>query len=124
MKFILITLSVLALWQWSITEAYPLHASCKLTWTWPSTSCKTVHKRLVAQIDQWKDRSNCPNSENQKCLYTLVSETEAEIKAYHTTPVKLYIDDMTISLASKGDGCEVKVNSKNFLLNNQNKAHL
>ncbi len=116
MKFIIITLSVLALWQWSSTEAYPLHASCRLTWTWPSTSCQTVHQRLVKQIDLWKDRSNCPNSEHQRCLYTLVKESDAEIIAYHTTPVKLYIDDMTISLSPKGDGCQIKVRNSSYSL--------
>merc|ERR1712110_1017793 len=73
---------------------YPLHASCKLDWTF-SESCTDVFSKIEDQINLW-DVEICPVTAadcdklpcGQLCLYKLTGSTEAtEITATHTTPV-------------------------------------
>merc|ERR1711860_439418 len=78
------------------SQAYPIHASCKIQWTFGVT-CDQVKTKLKAQIDAWKDDSNCPNAAGEECLYTYISDTDTELKAKHATPVKHYKDDLTFS---------------------------
>lgn len=91
----------------SFTQAllYPLHASCKIDWTF-SVSCDQIENRLVGIIERWKGPEGCAGG-GEKCLYTLQSRSSTEIKAVHETPVKRYKDDLTFTLTSKTGGCAV-----------------
>eukprot|EP00003_Mantamonas_plastica_P018890 TRINITY_DN3081_c0_g2_i2.p3 TRINITY_DN3081_c0_g2~~TRINITY_DN3081_c0_g2_i2.p3 ORF type:complete len:166 (+),score=58.18 TRINITY_DN3081_c0_g2_i2:889-1386(+) len=77
----------------------PLHASCKLTWTFPNDNCANVTGMIVGQI-QAMSGSNCGTSE--KCNYVLKSNSNGVIKAVHSTPVKHYKDDLTITAVNWG----------------------
>merc|ERR550534_3295741 len=44
-------------------------------------------------MNLWTTRENCPNG-GQKCLYKFLSETGNTLKGTHTTPIKLYVDDI------------------------------
>ena len=39
-----------------------------VNWVWPSTNCSYLQNAIVAQMQKWVGRSNCPNG-GQKCLY-------------------------------------------------------
>jgi hypothetical protein len=69
------------------TEAGPLHASCKLTWTFQS-DCSSVSLALQAAI-RVLSTTNCTNA-GEKCLYTMGAITDTSIKAVHETPKKHY----------------------------------
>lgn len=97
---------VLALNVWS----YPLHASCQAKWYF-ETDCGVIHKSIVNQIKTWTSADNCKNG-GEKCLYSLLQDSENEIVATHTTPKKHYIDDMTFYFFSKNDTCTVKGKSR------------
>lgn len=87
----------------------PLHASCKVEWSWPDTSCQDVQTRLLNQIALWTPEDNCKNG-GEKCLYTLISQSSNQIKATHKTPVKHYVDDLTFTFTNAGaQSCQVNV---------------
>lgn len=108
MKVSLITVALIILGSASLMGAFrlrfPLHASCKVKWTWPNTDCGVPLKALLAQIDAWKTDENCKNG-GEKCLYSLVSNTSDTINAKHATPVKKYIDDLTFKFSKNGTTC-------------------
>jgi hypothetical protein len=109
MKYAFITLIVVVIVSvFAFIQAGPSHASCKLEWNWPATNCKVVADKLLSQIDLWKTRDNCAQG-GEKCLYKLVSQSDTEIKATHTTPKKDYVDDLTFTLVPSGNSCKVKV---------------
>lgn len=108
MKSVLIV-CLISLALYSLIESYPLHASCKVSWTWPNFPCKSVHDSIIQQINEWTTDDNCKNG-GEKCLYALVSQTTTSIKATHTTPVKKYVDDLTFTFNQNGGNCEVQVN--------------
>lgn len=74
----------------------------------PNTECSVPLKALLAQIDAWKTDENCKQG-GEKCLYTLVSSTATTINAKHTTPVKKYVDDLTLSFKTNGNTCSCDV---------------
>ncbi|XP_076473025.1 uncharacterized protein LOC143302300 [Babylonia areolata] len=83
----------------------PFHASCKIDWNWPQNDCLFVKTKIIDQIGKWNN-TNC--SETEKCRYGLVSQNETQVKATHTTPVKLYVDDMTFTFnPGKSSSCQV-----------------
>ncbi|KAL5497550.1 hypothetical protein EMCRGX_G014042 [Ephydatia muelleri] len=85
-------------------EAYPLHASCKLTWEF-SIDCSTVYDMLLKQISVYNN-TDCGTTE--KCGYALLAATGSEIDATHTTPVHHYVDTLSMVFASSaGGGCTV-----------------
>merc|ERR1711916_42033 len=88
----------------SSVSAGPLHASCRIVYTFPSTSCKDASAAIVASINSMT-HSDCGSGE--KCLYTLLSSSEARIKARHETPKKHYTDTMTFEFSGSGSSCEV-----------------
>ena len=47
--------------------------------------------------------------------YNLTSESEQRITATHTTPLKLYVDDLTFDFATVEGSCEVKAFSTSQL---------
>merc|ERR1711997_413269 len=77
---------------------YPIHASCKLDWTF-SESCSEVFTKIVDQITVW-DVEICPvTAENcdklpcgQQCLYKLTGggTQYTMITGTHTTPVSKF----------------------------------
>ncbi|XP_078669814.1 uncharacterized protein LOC144910495 [Branchiostoma floridae x Branchiostoma belcheri] len=87
---------------------YPIHASCSINWTFPQ-NCSSVNTSLIAQMEKWTSRDNCPDG-GQKCLYTFISSSSTELKGTHTTPVHGYVDDMTFTFMDPQDSptCNVK----------------
>lgn len=112
MKLSLIGVALILLGSASLMGAfrlrYPLHASCKVKWTWPNTDCSVPLNALLAQIDAWKTDDNCKQG-GEKCLYSLVSSTSTTINAKHATPVKKYIDDLTFTFKNDGATCNADV---------------
>ena len=86
----------------------PLHASCKIVWLWANTDCKLVHSKIIDQMEEWKTEDNCKDG-GEKCLYTMTSQTDKQIKGTHMTPVKHYIDDLTFDFTQVNDNCQVNV---------------
>ncbi|KAL3831473.1 hypothetical protein ACJMK2_023217 [Sinanodonta woodiana] len=89
----------------SSINAGPLHASCRIKWIF-GIPCSDVKQKIVNQFEAWKGPENC-KSGGEKCLYTLTSQSDTEIKGIHETPVKHYKDDLTFTLKSSGDICNV-----------------
>ncbi|KAK7110172.1 uncharacterized protein [Littorina saxatilis] len=89
-----------------LLNQYPLHASCKTKWDWPSTACADVVSALEAQIAKWNN-TECGSGE--KCGYGLTSKTSTQLQAKHVTPVKHYVDDLTFTFKPEGggSGCQV-----------------
>lgn len=85
----------------------PLHASCKLTWNFPSTSCADVSSALLsAATDMGKQdgwQAKCGTS-SEKCGYELKLNGANKVSGTHTTPVKAYVDDLTFTLVQGADG--------------------
>ncbi|XP_053374569.1 uncharacterized protein LOC128547029 [Mercenaria mercenaria] len=90
----------------SYAEGYPIHASCKIQWNFPSVTCADFGSRIVAQAKKWETADNCANG-GEKCLYKVSSQSVTEIKGTHETPVKHYVDDLTFTMKPAGSGCTV-----------------
>ena len=88
---------------WTLAASYPIHASCKLTWTF-SVNCTFVNGKIAAQMNAWSGTS-CGTGE--KCGYKITSQSASEIKGTHTTPVHHYVDDLTMAFTASGSGCSV-----------------
>ena len=86
----------------------PLHAQCKVTWTWPSTDCTVPLAGLVDQINKWTSEDNCKDG-GEKCLYTQKDHSSSMIKATHETPVKHYVDDLTFTVTKNDGTCQIQV---------------
>ncbi|XP_069772733.1 uncharacterized protein [Narcine bancroftii] len=93
--------AVLVLAAFRCIACGPLHAQCKVEWTF-GIPCYNVYLELASQIKEWKTADNCANG-GEKCLYTLKSANEHYIVAQHTTPVHKYVDDLTFKLTSSLD---------------------
>lgn len=106
--FLAAIVSLVLVWQAWPAAAGPLHASCKLTWDWPMVNCNAVQRRILKQIELWKTADNCKNG-GEKCLYSLVSQTADQVKATHKTPVKNYVDDLSMKFKPTDQGCHVEV---------------
>jgi hypothetical protein len=87
----------------------PLHASCKLTWNFPSQNCTQTQNFFLNSIKEM-DNTNCGEGDNlnQKCRYKLVSTQTNAMKATHTTPKKKYIDDLSFEFKDIDTGCKVE----------------
>ena len=44
-------------------------------------------------------------------FFQLTGENENQLKATHTTPVKLYVDDLTFDFTQSNQDCKVAVSS-------------
>jgi len=91
--------------------SYPWHASCKITFRFPEHRCVVVSEKLAQQITLWKG-TDCGDGGSggvhQRCRYALVTESSQMLTATHTTPLKKYIDDLTMSFEQLDDGgCNV-----------------
>lgn len=104
-KFVLVVMVMLTVIGASCVTVnaffFPLHASCKITYKFNSDDCTSVKKSIIEQIDAWSG-TECgeETSVHQKCRYALVQEKQSKIIATHTTPLKKYIDDMTLDFES------------------------
>ncbi|XP_074659170.1 uncharacterized protein LOC141911948 [Tubulanus polymorphus] len=107
MSIITVTGSLVVLCS-ALAWSYPLHASCKIDWTF-GEDCKIIRDKILNQISVWKTDDNCKNG-GEKCLYTLLSATANTIEAQHTTPVKHYNDTLNFTFNS-GTLCRVKARS-------------
>ncbi|XP_071479354.1 uncharacterized protein [Diadema antillarum] len=87
------------------TLTYPLHASCKIDWTF-DVNCSVVGETLVKQMKIWETEANCQNG-GEKCLYAVTYQNDTYINGTHMTPVKHYVDDISFQLTSKKSGCAV-----------------
>jgi hypothetical protein len=56
---ILLTVKVTSQIEWPFDLKGPLHAQCKVTWTWPNTDCGVPMNGLVNQIKKWNGAQNC-----------------------------------------------------------------
>jgi len=92
----------------TVDAFYPLHASCKIEYQFQAQTCDDVKAALVKQLDLWKG-TECGDGDNvhQRCRYHLVKETTNKIVATHVTPLKKYIDDMTMDFTASDTGCHV-----------------
>jgi len=89
---------------WTLAASYPIHASCKLTWTF-SVNCTFVNNKIATQMNTWSG-TNCDSGE--KCRYKITSQSASQIKGTHTTPVKHYVDDLTMTFtAPTATSCSV-----------------
>ncbi|KAK7476473.1 hypothetical protein BaRGS_00032308 [Batillaria attramentaria] len=88
------------------STGYPLHASCKIKWTW-DVACSDVQSAIVDQINKWSG-DDCGSGE--KCKYKLTGNAENKVTATHTTPKKKYVDDLTFDFTPTGgnSGCQVQ----------------
>jgi len=65
-----------------------------------------IHDKLIDQISTWTSADNCKNG-GEKCLYTLISQTDSKITVTHETPEKHYKDDITFDFKQDGEQCVV-----------------
>ncbi|XP_060070712.1 uncharacterized protein LOC132550638 [Ylistrum balloti] len=86
---------------------YPLHASCKIKWS-VNDSCVDIQTKINQQIHDWKGDSMCNGT--QRCLYLMTgSKAGVQTTATHETPIKHYIDDLTLDFSASTDGsCQIK----------------
>jgi len=89
--------------SWGGLFKYPLHASCKIEWTF-GLNCKDTAGKIVGQMKTWAG-DDCGTGE--KCKYKLVSNDGTTLTATHTTPKKNYVDDLKFVFTSKGQQCQV-----------------
>ncbi|XP_062616504.1 uncharacterized protein LOC134278200 [Saccostrea cucullata] len=84
----------------------PVHASCKVDWTF-GTSCDDVKAKIKSQIAAWTSADGCASG-GEKCLYTFKSESGNTLKATHETPVHHYVDDLTFTFTQvDASSCKV-----------------
>ena len=88
---------------------YPWHASCKVTYQFNDINCQSVQTSLIRQFALWNN-TNCGSGKSihQRCRYALKSQSSNLITATHTTPLKLYIDDMMFKFSDADDKCTIK----------------
>merc|ERR1712183_393402 len=100
----------------AVKAFYPLHASCKIDYKFTDQQCENVQATLVEQIRNW-NHSNCGKGDqvHQRCRYHLTSENAEEIQAKHTTPLKLYIDDLSFHFKQEKNSCQVRAFSSSQL---------
>ncbi|CAM9253471.1 unnamed protein product [Scytosiphon promiscuus] len=82
----------------------PLHASCKMTFDFPESSCEGVSDALVSSAESMMGFDSC-NGGN-KCGYTVGKVVDGSVEFVHETSVKHYKDSLTFTLKNKGDSCE------------------
>eukprot|EP00163_Fabomonas_tropica_P029509 TRINITY_DN634_c0_g1_i2.p1 TRINITY_DN634_c0_g1~~TRINITY_DN634_c0_g1_i2.p1 ORF type:complete len:216 (+),score=54.28 TRINITY_DN634_c0_g1_i2:88-648(+) len=71
-----------------------LHAHCGLVWDFQNTSCDPVMTLIKNNVVNFTNPKVAENN------YTLVSASQSEIKALHTSPVKQYVDDLSFNVVS------------------------
>ena len=112
LSFVVLILSCIV----AVKAFYPLHASCKIDYKFTNQQCENVKHTLVEQINKW-NHTKCGKGDqvHQRCRYKLTSEDADEIKATHTTPLMLYVDDLNFDFNQDKSSCEVKAFSTSQL---------
>lgn len=85
---------------------YPLHASCKMTYNFPSTSCADVASALSAAAAKMQGLDGCGTDPiTNYCGYTVTKSTPSYWAGTHLTANGKYTDDLTFDLSSASAGC-------------------
>eukprot|EP00164_Ancoracysta_twista_P002200 GFYU01002907.1.p2 GENE.GFYU01002907.1~~GFYU01002907.1.p2 ORF type:complete len:176 (-),score=67.78 GFYU01002907.1:29-556(-) len=79
----------------------PLHASCKVEYTFQHAKQEVFDKLKQAVVDLG-GAENCGSG--QKCLYKFVKEESNKISFTHETPKAHYIDDVSFTVSSEAGG--------------------
>mmetsp|Transcript_60595 Transcript_60595/g.146421 ORF Transcript_60595/g.146421 Transcript_60595/m.146421 type:complete len:158 (-) Transcript_60595:65-538(-) len=87
----------------AVAQAGPIHASCRLQWTFSGTSCADAVQGIGNAITKMTGLDNCGTSE--KCGYIPGTQNATAITAKHETPVKHYKDDISIEFTANGADC-------------------
>lgn len=84
----------------------PLHASCKMTVDFPSSSCNDVLNGIsIAAKNMSGTDCGTDGSPNSFCRYSETSASASEWKGKHQTRTGKYTDDLTFTLSTSGSGC-------------------
>jgi len=84
------------------------HASCKMTFNFPSTTCPNVIDGLSVAAKKLHGLDICgKNPINNLCGYTETGQSASTWKGTHTTANGKYTDDLSFNLAASGAGCTV-----------------
>jgi hypothetical protein len=99
-------IAVVGFCRWhSIRMPNPLHASCKIDWTFHAKCCD-INTAIADQMKKWESADNCKGG-GERCLYNLTSQTSKLITGTHETPVKHYVDDLSFTFVENGIACYV-----------------
>mmetsp|Transcript_15567 Transcript_15567/g.30563 ORF Transcript_15567/g.30563 Transcript_15567/m.30563 type:complete len:344 (+) Transcript_15567:34-1065(+) len=86
----------------------PLHASCKMTFNFPSNSCDQVRNVLSVSAKNMSG-TDCGSGDNinSYCRYTETSASATSWKGVHATPKDPhYKDDLSFDFSAAGSGCK------------------
>ena len=73
-------------------------------------TCTEAQTAIANQMTIWATNKTCPNGKGEKCLYKISDNTPGTLKGTHTTPVKHYVDDLTMTFAvGESSTCTVSV---------------
>lgn len=84
----------------------PLHASCKMTVSFPKLGCQEVSDALVVAAKGMSGFDSC-NGGN-KCGYTVSKVSNGKAEFVHETSVKHYKDSLTFTFTEKGGSCSAQ----------------
>lgn len=69
-------------------------------------TCTQARTAIANQMTKWAG-DDC---DGEKCLYKITSNTPGTLKGTHTTPVKHYVDDLTMTFTvASNSTCSVAV---------------
>lgn len=92
-----------------------LHASCAMTITVSGESSSTMNASIVAEVKKrngYNDSCVYYSSDSgEVCGYSLVS-AGSPLHIQHETPVKHYVDDITMSFKDSGSDCVIDAKSE------------
>jgi apolipoprotein D and lipocalin family protein len=84
----------------------PLHASCKMTFQFASTSCPDVINALSVSAKKMHGLDVCgQNPPDSYCGYTETGRSANSWKGTHQTRNGKYTDDLTFTMSASGSGC-------------------
>ncbi|TRY80531.1 hypothetical protein TCAL_08863 [Tigriopus californicus] len=88
------------------------HAECQVYWE-VNEACDSVQSKIIDQMNAW-DNDDCgtqpgdsePNG--QKCKYKFTGSDGNVVTGTHTTPIKLYVDELTFTFYPRDvGGCAI-----------------
>ncbi|KAL7386463.1 hypothetical protein ABVT39_008801 [Epinephelus coioides] len=92
----------------------PYHAFCRTLWLF-GMPCATVRTKLVRQIQAFSPMKGC-----EKCHYMLVSATDEEIEAHHTSSDSVHVESIEFTLHTTilTGSCRVSAQSASLTFSN------
>eukprot|EP00117_Sycon_ciliatum_P043635 scpid96995/ scgid31572/ len=99
--------------QLGYTFGIPLHASCKVLYTF-NLPCKQVSTSLLRAAESLKGPDGCKPG-GEKCNYQVVFSNDTMLTGTHTTPVKHFVDEFSFVLSNPvgtTDRCIVDAKSR------------